>query len=79
MALLEALRVEKIGGAALDVFETEPLPADHPFWTMNDVIVTSHLGGFFDGYPDRVLPVVIENLRRFLASDIDRLVNRIDR
>ena len=77
-ALLEAVRWGKIGGAALDVFDTEPLPADHPFWTINDVIITSHLGGFFDGYPERVLPIAIENLRRFFANDTDRLVNKIE-
>src|SRR6185436_16864743 len=75
-ALLEAVRWGKIGGAALDVFDTEPLPADHPFWTINDVIITSHLGGFFDGYPERVLPIAIENVRRFFANDTDRLVNK---
>lgn len=78
-ALLEALRMEKISGAALDVFDTEPLPADHPFWTVDNLIVTSHLGGFFDGYPDCVLPVVIGNLRRFLDGDTDGLVNRVER
>ena len=43
--LLAALRQDRLGGAVLDVFDHEPLPADHPFWSMDNVIVTPHMSG----------------------------------
>jgi phosphoglycerate dehydrogenase-like enzyme len=78
-ALIAALERGHIAGAALDVFTTEPLPQDHPFWSMPNVIVTAHLGGFYDEYPDRALPVVEANLRAFLAGDIDHMINLVSR
>jgi D-2-hydroxyacid dehydrogenase (NADP+) len=78
-ALISALESGQIAGAALDVFNHEPLPQDHPFWTMNNVIVTAHLGGFYDGYADRALPVVEENIRRFLAGDTMNMINVVKR
>ncbi len=68
-ALVEALRRGTLAGAALDVFATEPLPEDHPFWDMPNVIITPHLGGFHDEYAEKALPVIEENLARFLAGD----------
>jgi len=79
VALLEALKEGRIAGAALDVFAVEPLPQDHPFWAMRNVIVTPHLGGFHDQYPEQALPTVEENLRRFLAGDIDNMINVVKR
>lgn len=76
-ALVEALRRGRIAGAALDVFAREPLPADHPFWSLPNVIVTPHLGGVFDEYPKRALPIIEENLRRFLAGDYASLINLV--
>ena len=78
-ALARALKENWIAGAALDVFANEPLPPDHPFWQMKSVLVTAHLGGFYDGYPDQAIPIVEENIRRFLAGDVERMVNRIAR
>ncbi|HXM20115.1 MAG TPA: D-2-hydroxyacid dehydrogenase [Terriglobales bacterium] len=78
-ALIKALENGQIAGAALDVFSQEPLPEDHPFWSMKNVIVTPHLGGFYDGYADRALPVVEENIRRFLAGDTMNMINVIGR
>jgi D-2-hydroxyacid dehydrogenase (NADP+) len=78
-ALIKALENGQIAGAALDVFSQEPLPEDHPFWSMKNVIVTPHLGGFYDGYADRALPVVEENVRRFLAGDIKNMINVVKR
>src|SRR3990172_6086511 len=67
-ALIQALKEKKIAGAALDVFAEEPLPGGHPFWDMENVIVTPHLGGFHDQYPEQALPTVEENVRKFLAE-----------
>ena len=74
-ALIEALEAGRIAGAALDVFMQEPLPAAHPFWRMERVLITPHLGGFCDVYADQALPVVEENMRRFLAGERARMVN----
>ena len=74
-ALIEALREKRIAGAALDVFSKEPLPGDHPFWDMDNVIITTHQGGFFDDYPAHALPVIEDNLRKFLAGDLDNMIN----
>jgi D-2-hydroxyacid dehydrogenase (NADP+) len=74
-ALLEALRSGRIAGAALDVFTEEPLPAGHPFWSMNNVIITTHQGGFCDVYIDHAWPTVVTNMRCFLDGDIDGMVN----
>jgi phosphoglycerate dehydrogenase-like enzyme len=78
-ALLRALSDGSIAGAALDVFATEPLPPDSPIWSAPNVIVTAHQGGFNDEYPARALPVVEENIRCFLAGEIDRMVNVVRR
>jgi phosphoglycerate dehydrogenase-like enzyme len=78
-ALIQALENGQIAGAALDVFSHEPLPEDHPLWSMRNVIVTPHLGGFYDGYADRALPVVEENIRRFLAGDTTNMINVVRR
>lgn len=78
-ALMQALREGKLAGAALDVFGQEPLPPDHPFWEMPNVIITPHLGGFFDAYPRYALPVVEHNLRHFLAGDTQGMINIVNR
>jgi D-2-hydroxyacid dehydrogenase (NADP+) len=74
-ALLAALRAGGLAGAALDVFSMEPLPEDHPFWSMDNVIVTPHLAGFHDEYPDRALPILAHNIERFLAGDPAGMIN----
>lgn len=78
-ALVEALRSGRLAGAALDVFGEEPLPAASPLWDLPNAIVTPHLGGFFEGYPQHALPVVEENLRRFLSGDVANLINVVKR
>lgn len=78
-ALIGALRENKIAGAALDVFREEPLPEDHPFWSMKNVIVTPHLAGFNDRYASQALPIVEENVQKFLAGDVDHMVNVVRR
>ena len=74
-ALIEALKGGRIAGAALDVFNEEPLPTDHPFWSMHNVIITTHQGGFCDVYIDYALPTIEANMRSFLAGDIGAMIN----
>ena len=72
-ALIHALEHRKIAGAALDVFCEEPLPKGHPLWSARNLIITSHLGGFYDRYVDDVLPIVVENMHHFLAGDVKQM------
>jgi D-2-hydroxyacid dehydrogenase (NADP+) len=74
-ALIEALKTKRIAGAALDVFSQEPLPTDHPFWSMHNVIITTHQGGFCDVYIDYALPVVEKNMECFLKGDTGHMIN----
>ena len=74
-ALLDVLARRAIAGAALDVFAQEPLPSDHPFWALDNVIISTHQGGFCDVYPDLALPTVEANMRCFLAGDTDHMIN----
>jgi phosphoglycerate dehydrogenase-like enzyme len=68
-ALLEALRSGQIGAAALDVFETEPLPRDHPFWAMENVLVSSHMSGNVYGWHRQSMGLFIDNLARWTRSE----------
>jgi len=65
-ALVQALRKKTLGGAALDVFDTEPLPADSPLWSFENVIITPHVAGMTDKIWDRQFEFFSENLHRFL-------------
>jgi D-2-hydroxyacid dehydrogenase (NADP+) len=78
-ALMRALEAGKIAGAALDALSVEPLPKEHPLWGMKNVIITPHIGGMSDIYQEQVMPIVAENLRRFLQGERRNLVNYIER
>ena len=78
-ALRHALETGQIAGAALDVFQDEPLPADHPLWTTRNVIITPHLGGFCDVYAERALPAIEHNMACFLRGDFEGMVNVVRR
>jgi phosphoglycerate dehydrogenase-like enzyme len=77
-ALIRALDSRRIAGAALDVFCQEPLPKDHPFWKMKNVIITPHVGGASDIYVEQVLSIFEENLWRFLGGERHTLINLIE-
>lgn len=64
-ALIDALRSGHIGGASLDVYSPEPLPADHPLWSAPNVILTPHTSGFRRGHWEEVVELLAENLTRF--------------
>ncbi len=67
--LTAALEAGELAGAALDVFETEPLPAEHPLWQMGErVILTPHVAGYSPRIAERHLGVLLDNLRRFVAG-----------
>ena len=68
-ALILALERGEIAGAALDVFEHEPLPEASPLWSMSNVIVTPHVAGFREGYWEAAADLFAENLRRYLAGE----------
>jgi phosphoglycerate dehydrogenase-like enzyme len=65
-ALVDALRAGKIGGAALDVFPKEPLPADSPLWDAPNLLITPHTAALTDRLWDRHYALFSENLRRYL-------------
>lgn len=77
--LLDALASGAIGGAGLDVFEEEPLPADHPLWTAPNVIVTPHIaGGLTVRNKERLSRLFASNLEVYLSGQADKLRNLID-
>jgi len=75
--LVAALRAGTIAGAALDVFEIEPLPGDHPLWAMENVIITPHVAGYAPSVAGRYLGLFIENLTRFREGR--PLLNQVDK
>jgi phosphoglycerate dehydrogenase-like enzyme len=76
-ALLEVLDKGRLAGAALDVFEQEPLPSSSPLWEREDIILTPHVSGLASDYQDVVRELFVDNLGRYL--DGRPLVNTIDR
>ena len=66
--LAAALEAGEIAGAGLDVFEQEPLPADHPLWTMPGVLITPHTAGFGPYLDERRYDILLDNSRRFLTG-----------
>jgi phosphoglycerate dehydrogenase-like enzyme len=71
--ILAALDDGTLAAATLDVFATEPLPPESPLWGMDNVLITSHIGGMSDSYIEQVMPIVIENLRAYLAGTPARM------
>jgi len=78
-ALATALREGHIAGAGFDVFETEPLPPDSPFWGLPNVFITPHVGGYIVEYEDLIMPLVIDNMRAFLAGRPAEMQNIVAR
>lgn len=79
LALANLLRAGKLGGAAVDVTDPEPLPADHPLWEAPNVLITPHVSG---GYHmketfERILQITAENLRAYAQGE--RLRNQVNR
>ena len=75
--LVAALNAGEIAGAALDVYEIEPLPTDHPLWTMPNVLLTPHMAGHGPYLNDRRYAIIEENCRLFAAGK--PLRNEVDK
>jgi phosphoglycerate dehydrogenase-like enzyme len=76
LALIDALRSERLAGAALDVFTTEPLAADSPLWQLPNVLVSPHTAGLSVHENERLVALFAENLGRYLRGE--DLLNRVD-
>lgn len=74
VALVEALRARRIAGAALDVFAHEPLPADSPLWSVENLLITPHTAGLTEKLWHRHYELFSDNLRRYLAGQPLRFV-----
>ncbi|PSL21546.1 D-2-hydroxyacid dehydrogenase [Dyadobacter jiangsuensis] len=68
-ALLESVQAGKLAGAALDVFEEEPLPASHPMWTEPRILITPHVGRSLEGPEFKWQPLFEENLARYMRGE----------
>ena len=66
--LVAALNTGEIAGAALDVFEQEPLPAEHPLWTLPNVLLTPHMAGYGPHLDERRYQIIVDNCRAFLQG-----------
>lgn len=75
-ALIEALRSGAIAGAGLDVFETEPLPPESPLWQMENVVVSPHMSGDFDGWVEALSDLFVDNFERWQRGE--PLRNRVE-
>lgn len=76
-ALETALQRGRIRGAALDVFEEEPLPAESPLWDLPNAVITPHMAGSTPKYADRISSLFEENYRRYAAGELETLTNRV--
>ena len=76
-ALVEALQQKRIAGAALDVFDEEPLPPSSPYWLLDNVLITPHTAAVTEQLWERHYDLIVENLNRFLAGK--PLLNEVDK
>lgn len=76
-ALVEALREGRLAAASLDVFDEEPLPAEHPFWQLENVHVSAHMSGDVVGWRNTLADQFAQNLVRWCAGE--ELVNQVDK
>jgi phosphoglycerate dehydrogenase-like enzyme len=76
-ALVRALETRRLRGAMLDVFETEPLPADHPLWGLENVLITPHVGGTSAHFWQRETDLIVRNVSRYQRGE--PLENRVDK
>lgn len=77
-ALMDALQRTSIAGAGLDVFAVEPLPLAHPFWKMENVLVSPHVGGLSSNYVEQLTPLLQANLSAYLQGRFEAMSNRVE-
>ncbi|MBM3797547.1 MAG: D-2-hydroxyacid dehydrogenase [Acidobacteria bacterium] len=76
-ALVEALREQRIRGAVLDVFDTEPLPVGHPLWTLDNVLLSPHSADHTPGWTDHSMRIFVRNFLHYAAGEpLENLVNK---
>ena len=68
-ALVTALERQEIGGACLDVFQQEPLPTDHPYYRLPNVVLTPHVAGLFENRTQAETDLFVAELQRFLRGE----------
>jgi D-3-phosphoglycerate dehydrogenase len=73
-ALIKALQGKRIAGAGLDVFETEPLPLDHPYRKLDNVVITPHLGYVAEQNYRKYFPDIVEDIRAWLDGKPVRVI-----
>ena len=76
-ALVAALRDRRIGGAALDVFNEEPLPAGHPFYTLDNVLLSAHSADHTPDWKARTMQLFLDNFARYRKGEA--LLNVVDK
>jgi phosphoglycerate dehydrogenase-like enzyme len=64
VALIDALRNDRLAGAVLDVFDEEPLPQDSPLWDTPNLSITAHIAAV--SHPSLIVPIFVENYRRYI-------------
>ncbi|SFE58928.1 Phosphoglycerate dehydrogenase [Alteribacillus iranensis] len=74
---IEALKRKKISGAALDVFHREPLEENHPFWELDNVVITPHASAHSEMYARRALQIFYQNFKLFKQQSYTEMINRV--
>jgi D-2-hydroxyacid dehydrogenase (NADP+) len=74
-ALVDCLKQKRIAGAGLDVFQNSPLRPDSPFWDLPNVVISPQIGGYFMGYEEHVMPLLMDNMGLFLAGRCGEMQN----
>jgi phosphoglycerate dehydrogenase-like enzyme len=77
-ALVATLRERRIAGAGLDVFDSFPLPPTSPLWDLPNVVITPHIGGHVREYEALATPIVLDNLRLYLAGRAAEMRNIVE-
>ena len=78
-ALIEALRAQHIGFAALDVARVEPLPSDSPLWDLPNVLISPHSASTVESENSKLAEIFVTNLKHYVAGEVSRMVNVLDK